>query len=149
MLTPVNSPTPIAVVKPVQTPSEPVSEKSLQGKKNSHKQKVSVETHSTPSTSEIVVNPPLKLQKTQPSTSMGENNVQPATPVQGDLSKGNVSCPVILVRLIAYPPETTRIPWYSPPLLKIVTRPTPDLVKRLSMSHLPYVSQNFRMAPQM
>ena len=93
--TPVNSTTPITVDKPVQTPSEPVSKKSLQGKKNSHEQKVFVETHSTPSTSEIVLNPPLKLQKTQPSTSMKEKNVQPPTLVQGDLSTGIVYCPVL------------------------------------------------------
>ena len=80
---------------------------------------------------------------------MEENNVQLPTPVQGDLSKGNVSCPVILVRPIAYPPETTRVTWYPPPLLQIVTRPTQDLVKRLTTSHLPYVSQNFRMPPRM
>ena len=130
MPTPVNSPTLIAVVKPVHTLSEPVSEKSLQDKKSNHKRKLSVETHSTLLTSEVTVNPPLKLQKTQPFTSMEENNVQPPTPVQGDLSKGNVSCPVILVRPIAYLPETTSVTWYPPSLLQIVTRPTLDLAEK-------------------
>ena len=81
--------------------------------------------------------------------SMGENNVLPSTPVLGDLSKGNVSCPVLLVRPNAYPPKTTSVTWYPPPLLQIVTRLTPDLVKRLTTSHLPYVSQNVRMSHQM
>ena len=149
MPAPVNSPTPIAVVKPVQTPSGPVSKKSLQGKKSSHKQKLSVETHSTPSTSKVNVNSPLKLQKTQPSTSMEENNVLPSTPVLGDLSKGNVSCLVLLVRPNVYPPKSTSVTWYTPPLLQIVTRPTPDLMKRLTTSRLPYVSQNVRMSTWM
>ena len=47
--------------------------------------------------------------------------------------------PILLVRLVTLPGTEPTI-WKPPPLLQIVSHPTPDLVKRLTTSHIPYVS---------
>ena len=56
--------------------------------------------------------------------------------------------PFLLVRLVTLPVGTEPTIWKPPPLLQIVSRPTPDLVKRLTTSHVSYVSspasQTFR-----
>ena len=56
--------------------------------------------------------------------------------------------PILLVRLVTLPVGTEPTIWKPPPLLQIVSCPTPDLVKRLTTSHVPYVSspacQTFR-----
>ena len=55
--------------------------------------------------------------------------------------------PILLVRSVTLPVGTEPTIW-KPPLLQIVSRPTPDLVKRLTTSHVPYMSspacQTFR-----
>ena len=56
--------------------------------------------------------------------------------------------PILLVRPVTLPVGTEPTIWKPPPLLQIVSRPTPDLVKRLTTSCVPYVSspacQTFR-----
>ena len=56
--------------------------------------------------------------------------------------------PFLLVRLVTLPVGTEPTTWKPPPLLQIVSHPTPDLVKRLTTSHVPYVNslacQSFR-----
>ena len=56
--------------------------------------------------------------------------------------------PILLVRLVTLPVGTEPTIWKPPPLLQIVSHPTPDLVKRLTISRVPYVSspacQTFR-----
>ena len=56
--------------------------------------------------------------------------------------------PFLLVRPVTLPIGTEPTIWKPPPLLQIVSRPTPDLVKRLTTSHVSYVSsldcQTFR-----
>ena len=48
--------------------------------------------------------------------------------------------PILLVRPVTLPVGTEPTIWKPPPLLQIVSRPTPDLVKRLTTSCVPYVS---------
>ena len=56
--------------------------------------------------------------------------------------------PFLLVRPVTLPIGTEPTIWKPPPLLQIVSCPTPDLVKRLITSHVSYVSsldcQTFR-----
>ena len=56
--------------------------------------------------------------------------------------------PFLLVRPVTLPIGTEPTIWKPPPLLQIVSRPTPDLVRRLTTSHVSYVSspdcQTFR-----
>ena len=56
--------------------------------------------------------------------------------------------PILLVRLVTLPVSAEPTIWKPPPLLQIVSHPTPDLVKRLTTSCVPYVSspayQTFR-----
>ena len=56
--------------------------------------------------------------------------------------------PFLLVRPVTLPVGTEPTIWKPPPLLQIVSRPTPDLVKRLTTSRVSYVSspacQTFR-----
>ena len=56
--------------------------------------------------------------------------------------------PILLVRPVTLPVGTEPTTWKPPPLLQIVSHPTPNLVKRLTTSHVPYVSslacQTFR-----
>ena len=56
--------------------------------------------------------------------------------------------PILLVRPVTLPVGTEPPIWKPPPLLQIVSHPTPDLVKRLTTSCVPYVSspacQTFR-----
>ena len=56
--------------------------------------------------------------------------------------------PILLVRPVTLPVGTEPTIWKPPPLLQIVSHPTPDLVKRLTISRVPYVSslacQTFR-----
>ena len=56
--------------------------------------------------------------------------------------------PILLVRLFTLPVGSEPTIWKPPPLLHIVSCPTPDLVKRLTTSCVPYVSppacQTFR-----
>ena len=48
--------------------------------------------------------------------------------------------PILLVRPVTLPVATEPTIWKPPPLLQIVSHPTPDLVKRLTTSCVPYVS---------
>ena len=48
--------------------------------------------------------------------------------------------PFLLVRPVTLPVGTEPTTWKAPPLLQIVSCPTPDLVKRLITSHVPYVN---------
>ena len=56
--------------------------------------------------------------------------------------------PVLLVRPVTLPVGTEPTTWKPPPLLQIVSCPTPDLVKRLTTSCVPHVNspacQTFR-----
>ena len=56
--------------------------------------------------------------------------------------------PILLVRPVTLPVGTEPTICKPPPLLQIVSHPKPDLVKRLTTSHVPYVSspacQTFR-----
>ena len=48
--------------------------------------------------------------------------------------------PILLVRPVTLPVGTEPTIWKPPPLLQIASHPTPDLVKRPTTSHVPYVS---------
>ena len=49
---------------------------------------------------------------------------------------------ILLVRPVTLPVGTEPTIWKPPPLLQIVSHPTPDLVKRLTTSHVTYVSSS-------
>ena len=48
--------------------------------------------------------------------------------------------PILVVRLVTLPVGSEPIIWQPPSLLQIVTHPTPDLVRKLATSRIPYVS---------
>ena len=48
--------------------------------------------------------------------------------------------PILLVRLVTLPVGSEPTTWHPPSLLRIVSHPTPDLVRRLTTSRMPYVS---------
>ena len=48
--------------------------------------------------------------------------------------------PVLLVRPVTLPVGSEPIIWHPPSLLQIVSHPTPDLVRWLTTSQMPYVS---------
>ena len=48
--------------------------------------------------------------------------------------------PILLVRPVRLPVGTEPVTWNPPPLLQIVPRPTPELVRKLTNSRIPYVN---------
>ena len=48
--------------------------------------------------------------------------------------------PILLVRPVKLPVDTDQITWSPPSLLQIVPRPTPELVRKLTNSRIPYVN---------
>ena len=48
--------------------------------------------------------------------------------------------PILLVRSVTLPVGTEPAVWKPPPLLHIVSHPTPDLVRKLTTSCIPYVN---------
>ena len=50
------------------------------------------------------------------------------------------ACPILLVRPVRLPVGTDPVTWNPPSLLQIVPRPTPELVRKLTTSRIPYVN---------
>ena len=48
--------------------------------------------------------------------------------------------PILLVRPVRLPVGTDQVTWSPPSLLQIVPRPTPELVRKLTNSRIPYVN---------
>ena len=48
--------------------------------------------------------------------------------------------PILLVRPVRLPVDTDPVTWNPPSLLQIVPRPTPELVRKLTNSRIPYVN---------
>ena len=48
--------------------------------------------------------------------------------------------PILLVRPVRLPVGTDQVTWSPPSLLQIVPRPTPELVRKLTTSRIPYVN---------
>ena len=64
---------------------------------------------------------------------------RPDTPIMTDNTHSGVH-PILLVRPVGLPVGTDPAPWNPPSLLQIVSRPTPELVRKLTNSRIPYVN---------
>ena len=64
---------------------------------------------------------------------------RPDTPIMTDNTHSGVH-PILLVRPVRLPVGTDPATWNPPSLLQIVSRPTPELVRKLTNSHIPYVN---------
>ena len=64
---------------------------------------------------------------------------RPDTPITTDNTHSGVH-PILLVRPVRLPVGTEPTTWNPPSLLHIVSRPTPELVRRLTNSRIPYVN---------
>ena len=86
-------------------------------------------------------NPPRKrVRSTTISTPLSHNlqgTSEPSTSV-GIEKIGGPS--FLLIRPVPLSVGTEPTIWNPPPLLQIVSHPTPDLVRKLTTSHIPYVS---------
>ena len=61
------------------------------------------------------------------------------TPIMTDNMQSRVH-PILLVRPVRLPVGTDPVTWNPPSLLQIVPRPTPELVRKLATSRIPYVN---------
>ena len=61
------------------------------------------------------------------------------TPITTDNTQSRVH-PILLVRPVRLPVGTDPVTWNPPSLLQIVPRPTPELVRKLTTSRIPYVN---------
>ena len=61
------------------------------------------------------------------------------TPITTDNMHSGVH-PILLVRPVRLPEGTDPVTWNPPSLLQIVPRPTPELVRKLTNSRIPYVN---------
>ena len=64
---------------------------------------------------------------------------RPDTPIATDNTQSGVH-PILLVRPVRLPVSTDPVTWNPPSLLQIVPRPTPELVRKLTTSCIPYVN---------
>ena len=64
---------------------------------------------------------------------------RPDTPITTDITHSGAH-PILLVRPVRLPVGTDPATWNPPSLLQIVPRPTPELVRKLTNSHIPYVN---------
>ena len=64
---------------------------------------------------------------------------RPDTPIMTDNTHSGVH-PILLVRPVRLPVGTGPTTWNPPSLLQIVPRPTPELVRKLTNSRIPYVN---------
>ena len=64
---------------------------------------------------------------------------RPDTPITMDNTHSGVH-PILLVRPVRLPVGTDSATWNPPSLLQIVSRPTPELVRKLTDSRIPYVN---------
>ena len=64
---------------------------------------------------------------------------RPDTPITMDSTHSGVH-PVLLVRPIRWPVDIDPTTWNPPSLLQIVSHPMPELVRKLTNSHIPYVN---------
>ena len=64
---------------------------------------------------------------------------RPDTPIMTDNTHSGVH-PILLVRPVRLPVGTDPATWNPPSLLQIVSRPTPELVRKLTNSRIPYVN---------
>ena len=86
-------------------------------------------------------NPPRKRIRPNTETALLDPNLprKSETPItSGNLHFG--VHPILLVRSVTLPVSTEPAVWKPPPLLQIVSHLTPDLVRKLTTSRLPYVS---------
>ena len=92
--------------------------------------------------------PPLKRIKSEPEATNCNNCMQitsdSSTIVRPDGSEKTlvhpVVHPILVVRPVTLPIGSEPIIWQPPSLLQIVSHPTPDLVRKLATSEIPYVS---------
>ena len=61
------------------------------------------------------------------------------TPITTDNTQSGVH-PILLVRPVRLPVGTDPVTWNPPSMLQIVPRPTPELVRKLTNSRIPYVN---------
>ena len=61
------------------------------------------------------------------------------TPITKDTTHSGAH-PILLVRPVRLPVGTDQVTWSPPSLLQIVPRPTPELVRKLTNSRIPYVN---------
>ena len=61
------------------------------------------------------------------------------TPITKDNTHSGAH-PILLVRPVRLPVGTDQVTWSPPSLLQIVPRPTPELVRKLTNSRIPYVN---------
>ena len=64
---------------------------------------------------------------------------RPDTPITTDSTHSGVH-PILLVRPVRLPVGTYPATWNPPSLLQIVSHPTPELVRKLTNSRIPYVN---------
>ena len=86
-------------------------------------------------------NPPRKRSRPNTVAALLDSNSakRPDTPITTDNTHSGVH-PILLVRPVGLPVGTEPTTWNPPSLLQIVSRPTSELVRRLTNSRIPYVN---------
>ena len=84
---------------------------------------------------------PRKRSKTNTVAALLDNtsDKRQDTPITTDNTQSGAR-PILLVRPVRLPVGTDQVTWSPPSLLQIVPRPTPELVRKLTNSRIPYVS---------
>ena len=86
-------------------------------------------------------NPPGKRIRPNTETALLDPNL--SRKLETPITSGNLHFgvhPILLVRPVTLPVSIEPAVWKPPPLLQIVSHPTPDLVRKLTTSRIPYVS---------
>ena len=88
-----------------------------------------------------VENPPRKRVKPTIATTPLNHNLQGISASSTSTEIENFGAPsFLLIRPVPLSVRTEPAIWNPPPLLQIVSHPTSDLVRKLTTSHIPYVS---------
>ena len=84
---------------------------------------------------------PRKRSKTNTVAALLDNTSakRQETPITTDNTQSGAR-PILLVRPVRLPVGTDQVTWSPPSLLQIVPRPTPELVRKLTTSRIPYVN---------
>ena len=69
-----------------------------------------------------------------------QDTLKPPTPTGNEHSGKTLVHPILLVQPVTLPVGPGLTIWHPPSLLQIILHPTPDLVRRLTTSQMPYMS---------
>ena len=86
-------------------------------------------------------NPPRKRSRPNTVAALLDSNSakRPDTPITTENTHFGVH-PILLVKPVRLPVGTEPATWHPPSLLQIVSRPTSELVRKLTNSRIPYVN---------